>query len=170
MSFPTDFPDAVAIPDFEGYFATREGLIVSTRRSEGGKILSYTVTKAGYIRIHFGFHKPVFAHRLIAMTFIPNPDDRPQVNHIDGNKANNHVDNLEWVTAQQNVVHAVETGLRMTSQGPSHYKSKFNEEEVLNIRHLYATKKLTHRKIADLYGVDRDTITKIINRKNWAHI
>jgi hypothetical protein len=56
--------------------------------------------------------KPALLHRLVAMEFIPNPDNKPHVNHIDGNKYNYQIDNLEWVTVRENNIHAIETGLR----------------------------------------------------------
>jgi hypothetical protein len=58
-----------------------------------------------------GKHKIYHIHRLVATYFIPNPENKPYVNHIDGNKANNNVSNLEWVTGSENMIHAINTGL-----------------------------------------------------------
>jgi hypothetical protein len=74
----------------------------------------------GYLKIdisingeRFGY----FVHRLVAQAFVPNPDKRPQVNHIDGNKANNHVSNLEWVNNSENQAHAIKLGLKRVKVG-----------------------------------------------------
>lgn len=69
----------------------------------------------GYKRVclsHYDYQKRFKIHRLVAMEFIPNPNNLPQVNHIDGNKENNCASNLEWVSVKENVVHAQKTGLR----------------------------------------------------------
>lgn len=74
------------------------------------KIFLQKPANNGYTRISFGM-KREYTHRLVAIHFIPNPDNKPEVNHIDGNKENNHVSNLEWVTKLENCRHASETGL-----------------------------------------------------------
>lgn len=65
-------------------------------------------------------------HRLVATAFIPNPENKPEVNHIDGNPSNNHVENLEWVTASENQVHALATGLLVRERGVSCANTKYS--------------------------------------------
>jgi hypothetical protein len=79
-----------------------------------GKVLKKYINNFGYCTV--GLYKNskvkrLTIHRLVAETFIPNPENKPQVNHIDGNKLNNHVDNLEWATAKENIQHAWNSGL-----------------------------------------------------------
>ena len=77
-----------------------------------GKALTPKNNGNGYLRIYIPKIKKRFLlHRLVATAYIPNPDNKPQVNHIDGNKLNNKADNLEWVTAQENNLHARKLGL-----------------------------------------------------------
>lgn len=66
-----------------------------------------------------------YIHRLVAQAFIPNPNNLPEVNHIDGNRTNNHVSNLEWVTSSENSFHAVQTGLRV-------YTNRLTKEEFVD--------------------------------------
>ena len=79
-----------------------------------GGFVKPVVSKDGYLRVRLNStvkNTMYFVHRLVAQAFIPNPDNRPQVNHIDGNKLNNDVSNLEWVTAKDNIHHAWSVGL-----------------------------------------------------------
>lgn len=90
------------------------------------KTLLTETTKDNYQRIVLmkeGVKTKYQAHRLVALAFIPNPDNKPFINHIDGNKSNNNADNLEWCTASENVTHADITGLRdMSKHHPSNSK------------------------------------------------
>lgn len=85
-----------------------------------GKILINHVSNTGYYRAKLCKNqkrKMFFVHRLVAEAFIPNPENKPQVNHIDGNRLNNHVENLEWATMSENVLHAYNTGLNYGLRG-----------------------------------------------------
>lgn len=89
------------------------------RKRVKGKMLNPAKNNRGYLRVALCFEGKVrydSVHRLVAETFIENPKNLPEVNHIDGNKLNNNVANLEWVTKGQNQIHAYKTGLRKTTK------------------------------------------------------
>ena len=91
--------------------------IGNVRSIKKGIILKPATNKFGYQIVGLsknGKRKEGKVHRLVAKAFIDNPDNKKQVNHKDGNKKNNSVDNLEWVTNQENVIHAFKTGVRKT--------------------------------------------------------
>lgn len=100
-------------------------------------------------------------HRLVAEAFIPNPENKPEVNHKDGVKANNHVDNLEWVTKSENELHAYRTGAK--SYGERHPLSKLSDEDVINIRLLYTRGDITQSQIADYYRVNQSFVSGLVN-------
>lgn len=115
----------VDISGYEGYYQiNEEGQVKSLSRSIARKgkvhqlkerLMSISVKKEGYhfVRLSKDSHDIGFRiNRLVAQAFIPNPMNLPEVNHKDGNKANNHVSNLEWVTRRENLLHAISTGLR----------------------------------------------------------
>jgi hypothetical protein len=124
---------------------------------------------AGYNMVNLkrnGKIKHCLVHRLVADAFIPNKNNKPTVNHIDGNKLNNIVSNLEWATRSEQNIHASKLGLKKF-QGVHHSQHKLNDSQVIMIRH--------HAKNGDIpkgldYGVSDVTIKDVINRRSWKHI
>lgn len=108
-------------------------------------------------------------HRLVAETFIVNHKNKPFVNHIDGNKLNNNVANLEWCTHAENHKHASELGLM--ESGEDRYNSKLTEEHVKEIRKEYKTNSNTsQRKLAKKHNVSQRLIWNVVNNKAWIQI
>ena len=112
-------------------------------------------------------------HRMVAELYVPNPNNLPQVDHIDGNKRNNHYTNLQWITASDNVKRAYDMGLatpqRNPQPGETNPKAKLTEKDVLTIRYLKAHG-YTLQYIADEFGIDKSNVGLICNRKTWRHI
>ena len=107
-------------------------------------------------------------HRLVAETFIPNPNNLPEVNHKDGDKLNNNVKNLEWCTNLENMRHSVETGLR-NIKGENNPSAKLTVKDVINIRKEYIpkSKEFGTVALARKYGVTNVMIGKIIRNECW---
>jgi len=112
-------------------------------------------------------NKIAIIHRLVALAFIPNPENKRTVNHKDGNKLNNHVDNLEWATYKENNNHALETGLCKNIVGENSNLAKLSNNDVLEIRYLSPHLKI--RDIAPLYGVQWQTVYRIIKGISWKY-
>lgn len=108
-------------------------------------------------------------HVLVAEHFISNPENKPQVNHKNGIKRQNNVENLEWNTQVENLLHSYAELGRTRTIGTNHGLSKMNDEKVIEARMMYKNN-IPIRQIALKFGVAGDTISSIIKRKTWKHI
>lgn len=117
------------------------------------RLLKPSNTSTGYKKVELckdGKRKGFKVHRLVAIAFIPNPDNKPEVNHIDGNKINNNIDNLEWVTSSENSIHAYETGLNSN-------KKDLDEKEII---YMYCELNMTMQEIAKHFNVPIKSIKR----------
>jgi len=156
------------IKGYKNYLVSDRGRVFSFYTN---KVLKPGKDKDGYLHVILyknGVRKKHRIHRLVALVFIPNPENKPTVNHIDGCKTINHADNLEWCTHSENSQHGYDTGLMQ--KGSKHGMSKLDESQVLEIRKLYATGDYYQKDLAKIFDVSRRLIGLIINRKNWKHI
>jgi hypothetical protein len=108
--------------------------------------------------------KLIYLHRYLGELYIPNPNNYPMINHIDGNKSNNSIDNLEWTNALGNRRHAIENKLWGKNILD---KRKLTDGQAKEIREKYQPRKYTYQKLADEYNVDFKTIWDIVNNKSY---
>lgn len=146
---------------YPDYLVSTLGNVDSLKRGKRHR-LSLHVQNNGYLKVGLSIDnqsKYFGVHRLVAMAFIPNPEGKPEVNHINGIKTDNRVENLEWATAVENQRHAYITGLQVVRQNEDAPSAKFTNEQVRYIRD--NPDKLTARQIAKMFGVYHTTISAI---------
>ena len=131
-----------------------------------GKPIKMRIKNYGYVMLmEKGVSNNFYIHRLVALAFITNPENKSQVNHIDGNKFNNILSNLEWNTPKENLSHARINGL-MNQNGSDSVKSKITEKEALEIR----ISNLTCKALSLIYGISTTSVHNIKSKKTWKHI
>ncbi len=134
------------------------------------RILVQTFTKDGYLAVKLlkngdaPFSKTV--HRLVALIFIPNPDNKPEVNHKKGIKTDNRRINLEWSTRSENLVHAIKSGLRKCKFGERHLNAKLTNAEVFEI----CNSDLNTYDLANKYNIDHTTVSNIKSGFSWSKV
>jgi DNA-binding transcriptional regulator YiaG len=159
------------IKGFENYAVDEEGNIISLpkRTRKGIRILKSQICKTGYIMVDLCKEGKVFkflVHRLIAQTLLPNLQNKPQVNHKNGIKTDNRIENLEWSTRSENQKHSIATGLR-SAKGEKNSQCVLKESDVIEIR---LNNNLSYTKLAKLYNISLSTIYDIKKGRSWKHI
>jgi len=181
-------------PVSSNYLISNKGRLYSKKRigrlkedGSGGKIYGGSfpkgeIDKDGYIRVFLtskdeNLRKRFILHRLVAMTFIPNPENLPVVNHKNGIKLDNSIENLEWTTVTENNRHAYKTGLNSIEEstkrlprfkGEKHAMSKLTEEDVDKMFQMYNNGS-TKAELAKYFNVTPTTSGRILNGKSWKH-
>ena len=161
------------VKDYEGvYLVSSEGRL---KRVSTGRIKNQSLSKGGYNIVSLyakGIVKTKFVHRLVGFSFLNEVDNKNEINHIDGNKLNNSISNLEWCNSSENTIHAYRTGLmnRNCVLGSKCHFSKLNESQVLNIKKLIKLGELKLKDIAIKFNVSADIISDIKRKKRWKHL
>lgn len=150
---------------YNNYLVFKSGDIMSLL----GHILKGFIDRSGYREVIMN-NRYERVHRMVAEAFLPNPNNLRDVNHIDGNKLNNNVENLEWASHPQNALHAWKNNLITKNVGEAHHRSKLTNKAVLDIRKQMSEGISTRKELAIKYGVDETTIRDIIVYRTWRHV
>lgn len=157
------------IPGYSNYSITPSGQIFShnLRKIE----MKQQADKAGYLRTSLiGDNlkrKGVYIHRAVATTYLPNPKNKPHVNHLDNNPSNNCVDNLEWCTPGENMAHSAKQGRRPRMMGEENGHAKWTLGYVNAVRNRFK-EGYTQMEISKMYNMPFSTVHVIVRRKQWS--
>ena len=146
------------------YIVFKNGMIFNLH----GERMIGCVDRGGYRHGIFNGHNRSF-HKIIADCFIPNDDNLRDINHINGDKSDITLENLERTTHSDNIIHAYRTGLLKKYMGESHHAHKLTAADVKYIRSVYSKRDPNYGAVAlaNKFGVDRTTIHDVINKKTW---
>ena len=136
------------------------------------KYYHHKLLQNGYKLITLHKKKTYSIHRLVAETFLENPENKLEVNHKDSNRANNSVNNLEWVTKSENIQHSYSYGSKKAPEGVSNGKAVLSEQDVKELRSSYIPhdKDFGMRALARKYGVSEPTINRVVHNRSYKNI
>lgn len=159
---------------YEKYFISSYGRVKSFNQNKKGKLLKPTLGQppdADYysVKLYNSLKvcKTIKVHRLVAQAFIPNPNNLPEVNHIDNDRTNNYFKNLEWVTRKGNCEHAARQKRYNVGRGEKNQFSVLTDKKVRAIRSI---KNSTLLEIATQFGISQSTVHQVRSFKTWKHI
>lgn len=137
------------------------------KRLKKEKLIKLQIDKLGYVRANLfsnNIVKYFLVHRLVANAFINNSENKPCVNHINGIKTDNRIENLEWCTYSENQKHSYKLGLNNNGNGDTSRSKKLNSKLVLEIRN----SNLKQSKLAEIYKISQSQISMIKSYKSWS--
>ena len=165
--------------DKTNYFVCSDGNVYSKNNCKKNQLKKLSANRLknssgnSYFVVHLSVKNKsytILLHRLVALAFIPNPDNKPEVNHKDGDKSRNMAFNLEWCTESENLIHAYKTGLKTVKTGENSHKSKISEKTAIRICELLEDNILTLKEISDETSCSKSTIRNILNKKSWLEV
>lgn len=166
------------IDGYPQYYVTTDGRVWSNLRKNGIERFIKQTEQDGYLSVvlyNDGKPKGFRVHRLVAQAFIPNPNCKPYINHIDGNRSNNVVTNLEWCTQKENVNHSIcVLGKWSNSEKQRHTASmlgkslrKLTMEQANELRRLHKENKVSLTKLSEMYQLNLTSVKRILNGKAY---
>jgi hypothetical protein len=145
---------------------------VKSIRNGKERLMSQTLGNWGYVSVKFTnkeHKKNLYVHKVLAQTFLLNPKNKPQVNHINGIKTDNRIGNLEWVTFSENSLHSVRTGLSKTQIGENGPRAVLKNEDVIKIREMRANG-ISQNAISKKYKITASNVHMIVSGKSWKNL
>lgn len=150
------------------YYVSEDGKIFR----DGRELSTWILKKKGKptYRMVSIFREKKYVHRLVAELYVCNPNDLPEVDHLDTNKLNNHYTNLEWVTRAENRNRAINNGLMKV--GTDYKHTKLTEDDIKYIRENYTPKhpEFSGKALSKKFNIGSAQISRIVNNKRWKHI
>jgi len=160
------YEDLYQVSDIGNVRSLGNGISPNSKR----RLLRTKKESNGYMRICLqknGGRKYLNVHRLVGFAFISNPENKPCINHIDYNRSNNIVSNLEWCTHSENLYHSSEN---LSRKGTQNGGCKLKEHQIIEIREKYKGGLINQSELSGQYNVSISLISMIIRNKVWCHI